>query len=156
MSIILYHNYSAGNVINKRLSSISTYTNYQYKGDEVSMTDPIIILGTNGIVKANYLRITDFNNRYYFITNQKILTRNLLQLECHVDVLKNIGGKIGYLGATSIGYVEKADQQYGLGLINAGQNLPMRDKIDLYGYVLNDPDFVPDGGSFIMTVAGGK
>lgn len=136
------------NVINKTPSVAQTLS-----GDikePCSLTDPEITLHGQFDTTVSYFYIPLFM-RYYFLTDVTILSGDKYKIKGHVDVLYTYKDAI----IASEGMVTKSEHNLGLGLSNDGVNTPAYDVFDRYGYTINGPDFVPDGGMYILTVAGG-
>ena len=70
------------NVLNKNITLVGTL-NFNLKADN-SMLQPILIL--KNYSAGNYCFIKEFN-RYYYITDIRVLTGGLYQLQLDVDVL---------------------------------------------------------------------
>ena len=84
MECILYETTSNEKTLHKELTKIST-VGVEWKSD-TDILHPTVILG-GSLPKANYLYIPTFG-RYYFIKNMKVDSgRNVIEIECDVDVL---------------------------------------------------------------------
>ena len=82
MELKIYNNNSNNNVLNKNLTLVDTLE-FNLKTDN-SILQPVLIL--KNYSKGNYCYIKEFN-RYYYITDIKLLTGGLYQLQLDVDVL---------------------------------------------------------------------
>ena len=82
MELQIYNNNSNTNVINKNITLVGTL-NFNLKADN-SILQPILILKNYSV--GNYCFIKEFN-RYYYITDIRVLTGGLYQLQLDVDVL---------------------------------------------------------------------
>ena len=82
MELQLYNNNSNTNVLNKNLTLIGTLS-FNLKSD-TSILQPILIL--KNYKSGNYCYIKEFN-RYYYITDIKLLNGGLYQLNLDIDVL---------------------------------------------------------------------
>lgn len=86
MEIILYKNKSSHNTINKELEEVKTI-NAVFKRD-FNFLSSVLTIHTNEPIDSNYLYIPIFK-RYYFITNQEIIARNIFNIYIEVDVLES-------------------------------------------------------------------
>ena len=82
MELKLYNNNSNTNVVNKNITLIDTLE-FNLKIDN-SILQPVLIL--KNYSSGNYCYIKEFN-RYYYITDIKLLTGRLYQLQLDIDVL---------------------------------------------------------------------
>ena len=82
MNLQIYNNNSNTNVLNKNITLVNTL-DFSLKIDN-SILQPILIL--KNYSSGNYCYIEKFN-RYYYITDIKLLTGGLYQLQLDVDVL---------------------------------------------------------------------
>ena len=91
MDCVLYINNSDARILNKKLVEIypedSAVPNFPINMlEDTSIIDPTFILGTaTNVMKANYMFVPDLK-RYYYIKD-KILSKNRIYAQCHVDVL---------------------------------------------------------------------
>ena len=88
MELKIYNNNSNTNVLNKNIALVDTLE-FNLKIDN-SILQPVLIL--KNYSQGNYCYIKEFN-RYYYITDIKLLTGRLYQLQLDIDVLmtyKNI------------------------------------------------------------------
>lgn len=91
--VIVQRNESETIKFDKSLVTIGTFTGTLK--EETSIIDPVIMLQASlaSLKEANYVTISDFG-RSYFITNITSYRNNLVQLECHVDVLSSFKSQI--------------------------------------------------------------
>lgn len=82
MELKIYNNNSNTNVMNKNITLLSTL-DFSLKIDN-SILQPVLIL--KNYSNGNYCYIEEFK-RYYYITDIKLLTGGLYQLQLEVDVL---------------------------------------------------------------------
>lgn len=82
MELQIYNNNSNTNVLNKNITLVSTL-NFNIKSDN-SILHPILII--KNYKSGNYCYIKEFN-RYYYITDIKLLNGGLYQLNLDIDVL---------------------------------------------------------------------
>ena len=89
MKLQIYDNNSNTNVINKKITLVDTL-NFNLKADN-SILQPILILKNYN--SGNYCYIKEFN-RYYYISDIRVLTGGLYQLQLEVDVLMTYKNEI--------------------------------------------------------------
>ena len=82
MELKIYNNNSNNNVLNKNMTLVDTLE-FNLKIDN-SILQPVLVLKNYN--KGNYCYIKEFG-RYYYITDIKLLTGGLYQLQLDVDVL---------------------------------------------------------------------
>ena len=82
MELRIYNNDSNTNVVNKNITLVDT-VNFNLKSDN-SILQPVLLI--KKYTKGNYCYIKEFN-RYYYITDIKLLTGGLYQLQLEIDVL---------------------------------------------------------------------
>lgn len=121
MNIILYHNISEYNAVNKSITELTTLSGTLR--EESSIIDPIITITNvdSYLSSMNYAYIPDFN-RYYFITNIESVRNNLWRVSFHVDVLYTYRNQIKNNSAI----IERNENEYDLklndGLFRTQQN----------------------------------
>lgn len=86
MNIYLYKTYDRHNKLNKTLTAVRSVSGTLKNATQ--LTDVTIdMTGIDDVINTfNYLYIDEFN-RYYFVTDIKILSGDLYQIHAHVDVL---------------------------------------------------------------------
>ena len=89
MKLQIYNNNSNTNVLNKNITLVSTL-DFSLKADN-SILQPVLIL--KNYSSGNYCYIEKFK-RYYYITDIKLMTGGLYQLQLEVDVLMTYKDKI--------------------------------------------------------------
>lgn len=82
MELQIYNNNSNTNVLNKNITLVNTL-DFSLKTDN-SILQPVLVL--KNYSSGNYCYIEKFK-RYYYITDIKVLTGGLYQLQLDVDVL---------------------------------------------------------------------
>ena len=82
MELQIYNNNSNTNVLNKKIALIDTLS-FNFKSDS-SILQPSLIL--KNYKSGNYCYIKELN-RYYYITDIRVLNGGLYQLQLDVDVL---------------------------------------------------------------------
>lgn len=94
MECILYKTFSNERALHKDLTQVKSVI-VEWK-ENTSILQPTIILG-GSIPSANYLFIPSFN-RYYFVRNMRILkARNVVEIDCEVDVLMSYADALSQL-----------------------------------------------------------
>lgn len=92
MVIQFLHNKSEYNTINKNTELIVEKT-ITLK-DDCDLVNPYVVLKLNDVLfSSNYAYIPDFK-RYYFITGIEILSKTLVAISMHVDVLESFKSDI--------------------------------------------------------------
>lgn len=82
MELQIYNNNSNTNVVNKNITLVDK-VNFNLKSDN-SILQPILLI--KKYTKGNYCFIKEFN-RYYYISDIKLLKGGLYQLQLEIDVL---------------------------------------------------------------------
>lgn len=84
MNVIFYNNKSKINVINKNLEEIKTLE-FNFKNDSNILYPNLILKNYSG---GNYCYIPELN-RYYYIDTIDLISGDLYNIKCSVDVLKS-------------------------------------------------------------------
>lgn len=93
MNISLCKNESEANVVLKTLVSPLILQN-AFARDVFDVENPVLTVeSAQDISPYNYVYISDFN-RYYFITESRIIRTGLWELRCRVDVLMSFSEEI--------------------------------------------------------------
>lgn len=87
MTLKLYQNTSANNVIHKNTTLLATI-DCEIKEDGFSIINPIVTISRKHFNNANYCRIEEYG-RYYFISDIKLLFGNRIQLTLDSDDICN-------------------------------------------------------------------
>ena len=87
MTLKLYQNLSANNVVHKNITLLDTI-DCEIKEDGFSVINPIVTISKERFNNANYCRIEDYG-RFYFISDIKLLFGNRLQLTLDSDDICN-------------------------------------------------------------------
>lgn len=87
MTLKLYQNLSANNVIHKNITLLDTIE-CEIKDNGFSVINPIVTISKEHFKNANYCRIEDYG-RFYFISDIKLLFGNRLQLILDSDDICN-------------------------------------------------------------------
>lgn len=92
-SINLMVNGSPKNQLDKALSVVATYSGTLKEG--TSIIDPVIKIqcDLSSVRQCNYMYIAEFN-RFYFITDIKSVTNDIVEFYAHVDVLNTYKDQI--------------------------------------------------------------
>ena len=85
MDIKIYNNTSEQIKVGKTLINVRDISG-ELK-DSCDIINPVIIVSGENLSSYNYLYIPVFN-RYYFITDIKVIRNNLWEISCHCDVLE--------------------------------------------------------------------
>lgn len=81
-----YNNSSDNRVVHKSLSVIASNVSIDANG-QIDVTNPVIKLNMNeNILLSNYMYIPKWN-RYYYITEMRVLNGNQIEITGHCDVL---------------------------------------------------------------------
>ena len=91
MDIKIYNNTSEQVKVGKTLINVRDITG-ELK-DACDIINPVIIVSGENLSSYNYLYIPSFN-RYYFITDIKVIRNNLWEISCHCDVLETYKNEI--------------------------------------------------------------
>ena len=87
MRIFLYRNTSTPITVNKTLSDVATIDGTLRQ--PTNLINPVIQFEGSlaNFQRANYAKIPDFNNRYYYIRNMTSVNNNMCEILLHCDVL---------------------------------------------------------------------
>lgn len=144
MDIVLMNNSSDADTINKALNPVRTLTGSLK--NNCSIETPTVIINNSGMINANYAYIPEFG-RYYYITDQIILSNERVSISMKVDVLESFKSDILSLSAI----VEQSTSNY---------DKYMSDEIWLAKVkksttIINFSSGLLDTGQFILITAGG-
>ena len=120
MELQIYNNNSNTNVLNKKITLIDTLE-FNLKADN-SILQPILIL--KNYSAGNYCYIKEFN-RYYYISDIRVLTGGLYQLQLDVDVLMTYKNELMSKSITTQKIVKIANDVDFIGLYDFTQYLLM-------------------------------
>lgn len=144
-AVRLYKNNSPKNVLNKNITDLLTISNVNIKDDNNINNITLIFNGNiTNIADYNYLHLQVFN-RYYFITDKKILRNNIYEIECEIDLLMTYKDEI----KACTGIVKRQQNEYNLDL-NDGSL-----KVYQNPHIITKP--FPSGftgSSYVLAVAG--
>ena len=121
INILLQKNSSERVCLTKNTTTILAVE--AYLKDDTSIIDPVFIIEADlaAISEVNYLTVDAFR-RSYFVLNMISLTNNLVELNCHVDVLSSFASEI----KANKGIVYRQENEWNLylndGVIQAYQN----------------------------------
>lgn len=144
-NIQLMVNSSPPHQLDKALSTVLS-VNGTLKED-TSIIDPVIKIQCNlaNITRCNYMSIPQFN-RYYFITNIKSITNDIVEISAHVDVLNTYKSEI----RMNTGIVRRQENSWNLylndGTFKTYQNPMVLTKSFPSGFTTKE---------FVLAVAGG-
>lgn len=101
MTLVLYQNKSAPNVVNKKIEN-ATGSITAKPVTPLSVTAPVFIVDdADARINYNYCKVTELGNRYYYCNMVK-LSANRLQVNCTVDVLQSYADGIKACTATVV------------------------------------------------------
>lgn len=138
MTVTLYTNSSAKNVVSKSISSVATLSGTLRESCDI--LDPEIMVERSSPTGFNYMHIAEFG-RYYFITDVVVVQNNLLSIRGHVDVLMTYSSGIRSMKAV----VRRQENNYNLmlddGVFKSYQNTKHKiiawpNSFDSFSYVL--------------------
>ena len=122
ITILLQKNKSEKIALTKDLTTILEITSAVLK-EETSIIDPSFIIEAelSSIAEVNYITVASFR-RSYFVLNMRSITNDLVELNCHVDVLSSFASEI----KANKGIVYRQENKWNLylndGVIQAYQN----------------------------------
>lgn len=129
------------NKVSKNVGVVATLTGTLREPS--SIIDPVITV-EHSPTGFNYCYIPDFK-RYYFVSNITVMQNGLIEMSCHVDVLKTYAGDIKSFEAI----VQRQENSYNTylddGVFKAYQN----SKHKVIAFPLSFNDF-----SYILAIAG--
>lgn len=87
MRIFLYRNTSTPITVSKALSDVATIDGTLRQ--PTNLINPVIQFegSLTNFQRANYAKIPDFNNRYYYIRSMTSINNNMCEILLHCDVL---------------------------------------------------------------------
>jgi len=142
MTITLYNNPSAANVVSKSITRVDTLTGNLRS--PTSITDPVVQIQRSSPIGFNYFYIAEFS-RYYFLKSVTVGTTGLITISGHVDVLMSFADDIRNTKAV----IFRQENRYNLylddGTFKCYQN--PKHKIKTFPNAFND-------FSFIFAIAG--
>ena len=142
ITISIYKNTSPINAIDKNLTN-KTNLNVDIK-DEINLNKIKIIYQGYIALNKNYVYIPSLN-KYYFITDRKILRNDVYELDCEIDLLTTYKDEI----KACTGIVKRQQNEYNLDL-NDGSL-----KVYQNPHIITKP--FPSGftgSSYVLAVAG--
>lgn len=146
MNCTLQHNNSEPNKAKKKLDILSD-VEITLK-DPTEIVNPVLVLSdisVSNFNNCNYITIDDLK-RSYFVTNKKRISRHIIEISCHCDVLSSFIDSI----KDCYGIVERNERKYNL-YLDDGQ-------FKTYSNPTITTHLFPHGFSeheFVLAVAGG-
>ena len=142
--VTFYKNKSPKNTINKNISQIVNM-DVEFK-DKIDLNKLTLIGTFTSIINndTNYVYMTTFN-KYFFITDKKILRNGIFEIECEIDLLMTYKDQI----KACTGIVKRQQNEYNLDL-NDGSL-----KVYQNPHIITKP--FPSGftgSSYVLAVAG--
>lgn len=154
MNIVLYNNSSDRRTITKTLETIETINGAEPFG-ECSVHNPVMRLRPfDNWALVNYAYIADYK-RYYFVTEVKIVSGNVLEISCTCDPLMSFRQQILRSVAMCVAN-ENTSTKY-----IRDKNYPVSLKKSLTTYVFDADPFniettgYQTGHNYVLTTAGG-
>lgn len=144
MDIVFMNNSSDVDTINKVLSTVTTLTGNLK--NNCSIETPTVIINNSGMINANYAYIPEFG-RYYYITDQIILSNNCVSISMKVDALESFKNEILSLSAIVEQSTSNNDKYVSDEVWLA--------KVKKSTTIMNFPSGLLDTGQFILITAGG-
>lgn len=148
MTIKTYRFLGDSRKIDKKLTSVSTYSNAVIVGD-MSIHNPTISLQLDSftdVINFNYIYIEELR-RYYYVVDSIIREDGFVQLQCKVDVLKSF--KADILASTQ--YIDRQQNKCtyqlpdGMYNIKSNRNLTIKN----FGNVIIEPN-----ANFLLQTSG--
>lgn len=149
MNIVLYSTLDDRRKVDKSLSQLTSYSNAIIKDSPNSLTDPIIRVNTfSQWNSCNYAYIEEYG-RYYHVNDIREIHGGMLELICHVDVLKS--NKTDIMNLSAI--VERGSNSNPYLVDNEQEILNYRSQ-----HIINFPtaNSFSDSFDYVLTVAGGE
>lgn len=144
MDIIFYTNKSDDDSIGKNIEYSSTLTGTLK--EPCSLENPSITIEHSGVLNANYCYIAEFG-RFYFISNQTILSNSRVLVEMSVDVLESFKNEILNLQVIIENSSTNNEKYLSSSLWVAKQKT--------FTDIINFPYGLNNTGEFILITAGG-
>lgn len=144
MTIDFYMNNSDPDKINKSLTPVDIMTGFLKESCDI--VKPSITVSHSGVINANYCYIPEFG-RYYFISNQKILTAGTVRIDLSVDPLYTYKNQI--LSIPCI--IDNSTSDNNAHLTSDIFKATVKSATD----VLTFPSGFNESGEFILITAGG-
>lgn len=153
MSLTLYKCADDRRTITKTLTNSVQIGTIVIKKPTTIISPEILINNFSGVLEYNYCYISEFN-RYYFIENIAVLTGQMVELKCEIDVLYTYASYIGGLKGIATrnenaGFTEITDVK-----------VPIRKNKEVKVYEFEGGDFnidtaLPSSFNFVLNIMGG-
>lgn len=144
MDIKIYNNTSEKVKVGKTLTNVRDISGELKEACDI--INPVIIISGENLSSYNYLYIPIFN-RYYFITDIKVIRNNLWELSCHCDVLETYKNEI----KTQKAIIARQENEYNLYLNDPEWKVYTNKQVLTKTF----PTGFRDTGNYYMTVIGG-
>ena len=145
LNVRFYKNNSPKNVLNKNITNNGVISNINIKDENNINNITLIINGNYSILaESNYIYVLLFD-KYYFITDKKILRSAIYEIDCKIDLLMTYKDQI----KACTGIVKRQQNEYNLDL-NDGSL-----KVYQNPHIITKP--FPSGfsgSSYVLAVAG--
>lgn len=144
MDIMIYNNTSEKVKVGKTLTNVRDISGELKEACDI--INPVIIISGENLSSYNYLYIPIFN-RYYFITDIKVIRNNLWEISCHCDVLETYKDEIKSQKAI----VARQENEYNLYLNDPEWKVYTNKQVLTRTF----PSGFLDSGNYFLTVIGG-
>ncbi len=144
MDIKIYNNTSEKVKVGKTLTNVRDISGELKEACDI--INPVIIISGENLSSYNYLYIPIFN-RYYFITDIKVIRNNLWEISCHCDVLETYKNEIKNQKAI----VARQENKYNLYLNDPEWKVYTNKQVLTREF----PSGFLDSGNYFLTVIGG-
>ena len=144
MDIKIYNNTSEKVKVGKTLTNVRDISGELKEACDI--INPVIIISGENLSSYNYLYIPIFN-RYYFITDIKVIRNNLWEISCHCDVLETYKNEIKKQKAI----IARQENEYNLYLNDPEWKIYTNKQVLTRIF----PNGFNDTGNYYMTVVGG-
>ena len=144
MDIKIYNNTSEKVKVGKTLINVRDISGELKEACDI--INPVIIISGENLSSYNYLYIPVFN-RYYFITDIKVIRNNLWEISCHCDVLETYKNEIKIQKAI----VARQENKYNLYLNDPEWKVYTNKQVLTREF----PSGFLDSGNYFLTVIGG-
>ena len=144
MDIKIFNNTSEKVKVGKTLTNVRDISGELKEACDI--INPVIIISGENLSSYNYLYIPVFN-RYYFITDIKVIRNNLWEISCHCDVLETYKNEIKNQKAI----VARQENKYNLYLNDPEWKVYTNKQVLTREF----PSGFLDSGNYFLTVIGG-
>lgn len=93
--------------------------------DEISITNPTILIESNVLPNYNYCYINALK-RFYFIDNINIIRESLFEIECHVDVLMTYYNIL----KEQVAFIDSQENNYNQNMIDSNRGFSQGNMVE--------------------------